>query len=187
MAPEIILELILIAISMFLAQAFNAYWALLLPIFGLLFFFSSFFAFYWAPYVPSNNSKLKTMLEISKIKKGERVYDLGAGDGKIIDGAAKLGAKATGFEISIPLVLYYYFKRMVGISKAEMLWGNFFKKNISDADVVFCYLFPHTMNKFHKTIYKQLKPGTRVISNAFEITSLVPVKKMNEVYLYIVK
>jgi len=152
----------------------------------MLFFISSFYTFYWAPFVPSNKSRVKTMLEISNIKKGERVYDLGAGDGKIVDAATMLGAKATGFEISIPLVLYYYLRRMIGISRGELLWGNFFKKNISDADVVFCYLFPHTMNRFHQTIYKQLKPGTRIVSNAFEITELVPAKKINEVYLYIV-
>ena len=187
MAPEIIFELILLGISLLLAMVFHSYWVLLIPFFGILLLISSFYSFYWAPFVPSSNSKLKTMIEFAKIKKGERVYDLGAGNGKIIDAAAKMGAVATGFEISIPLVIYYYFKKITGLVRGELLWGNFFKKNISDADIVFCYLFPHTMNKFHQTIYNQLKPGTRIISNAFEIKNLIPIKKTNEVYLYVVK
>ena len=187
MAPGIIFELILLSLSFILAQVLGSYWILLIPIAGLFLIISSFFAFYWAPFVSSNNAKVVTMIELAKIKKGERVYDLGAGNGKIINAAARKGAVATGFEISIPLVIYYYLKRLLGFVKGEVLWGNFFKKDISDADIVFCYLLSSTMSRVYQRLYKNLRPGTRVISNAFPIKELEPTKKVNEVFLYIVK
>ena len=127
------------------------------------------------------------MIDLAKIKQGERVYDLGAGNGKVIDLATRKGAVATGFEISVPLVLYYYLKRLLGISKGRVVWGNFFHQDISDAEIVFCYLFPHTIELVYQRLFKKLRPGTRVISNAFMIEGLKPERKENEVYLYVVK
>ena len=179
--------MIIVIIAMALAQIFDSYWVLLLVVPGLVFLLISFFFFFWAPFIPSSKSRTKTMISLAKIKQGDRVYDLGAGDGKIVDASAQKGAEAIGFEISVPLVLYYYIKRTLRLSKGQIVWGNFFKKDISNADIVFCFLSTRAMNELAHTTFKKLKSGTRIVSNAFTLDNLIPIAQENGVYLYVIK
>lgn len=185
MLPEIIFEILLFSVSVALAVTFNSYYPILAFIFGTALIFSSFLSFLWAPYVPSAKEKVKKMIKLAEINKGMKVYDLGAGNGILINEAAKQGADAIGYEISFPLVAYYFLRRKMGIVKGKLLWGNFFTKDVSDADIIFCYLLPHTMGVFHKKIYPNLKKGTKIIANAFPIKDLEPNKVVDNVYMYI--
>ena len=53
-----------------------------------------------APFVPTKMEKVKKMIEVSGLKEGEKMIDLGSGDGRIVCEAAKTGAKCVGVEIS---------------------------------------------------------------------------------------
>ena len=75
---------------------------------GLLLLFALFLpgflraARHGAPFVPTSRATLKKMMRLAKIKHGERVYDLGCGDGRLVRAAAEAGATATGYEVSLP-------------------------------------------------------------------------------------
>jgi SAM-dependent methyltransferase len=134
-------------------------------------------AFRYVPYVPSKREAVKKMLKIANIRSGETVYDLGCGDGRLVITAAKEhDAKATGYEAALSIYLLAKLKNAVSRSKAIISPQNFFSVDMSDADVVFCYLFPHVMNKLKKKFEQELKPGTRVISNSFEIKGWIPTR-----------
>ena len=124
------------------------------------------------------------MIELSKLRSKDVVYDLGCGDGRLVFSTAPYVKKAIGYELSIPLYLFGKLKSLFKSSNSEIRFGNIWKQNYKDADVIFCYLLPGSMKKFYKVIWPTLSPGTRVVVNAFQIHDLKPVKTDESVYLY---
>lgn len=125
-----------------------------------------------APFVPTPMNQVKKMVALAKLKKGQRVYDLGCGDGRFVYIAANMyGAKATGIELSPMVYLYAKVRQLFWKSKAQIVFGDFKMRDISDADVIFCYLLPECLTKIQPDLDKQLKPGTLIYSYAFKIPS----------------
>jgi ribosomal protein L11 methylase PrmA len=164
-------------------------------IFGLflLICFGFFFiaGFFRSPYVPSNRKTIKRMLQVAKIKKGEKVYDLGCGDGRIVIAAEKkYGARAVGYEVSFMVWSLAQINRILHLSRAKIYRRNFFKADLRDADVVFCYLLPSVMEKLAPKFKKELKKGARVISASFHLPEWKLLKKypkepgINPIFIY---
>jgi len=140
-------------------------------------------AFTSGPFVPSARKRHRTMLKLAELSDDDIAYDLGCGDGRLVFSASKFAKKAVGYDLSIPLVLY---GKMISFfyPKSSIRFGNIWKQSYDDANVIFCYLLPGAMKQFHKEVWPKLRPGTRVISNAFEIHELKPLVKEDKVYLY---
>lgn len=141
-------------------------------------------AFTTGPFVPSGKKRYKTMLKLAAIRPSDTVYELGCGDATLILQAAKIAKKATGYEIAIPLVLWGKLRRLVTASKAHIRFADIWKQDYADADVILCYLMPNAMRRFYRDIWPGLKPGTRVISNAFRIHELTPTQEEESVFMY---
>lgn len=133
-----------------------------------------------APYLPTRDRDVERMLRLAELQPGEVVYDLGAGDGRFIVAAAKRSAgRAIGYEISLLPYLVgvlRIFVARVG-SSGQMRFRDFFRADISDADVVVCFLTPSAMKKLGEQFRQQLRPGTRIVSYAFPIAGWDPVLK----------
>ncbi len=136
------------------------------------------------PFVPSNRKRHRTMLKLADLKDDDIVYDLGCGDGRLVFEASRYAKRAIGYELSIPLVLFGKLRQLFSRRNAHIRFGNIWKQDYKDADVIFCYLMPKAMTTFYKEVWPHLKSGTRVVSNAFEIHEIKPVKKEERVYLY---
>lgn len=148
---------------------------LLLVISFLFFFLAGFFR---SPFVPSNKRTIKKMLAVAQLKKGEQVFDLGCGDGRILVRAEKhYGAQATGYEISIFVWCLAQINRLIWNSQAKIYRRNFWQADLRKADVVFCYLLPEVMQKLSPKFKKELKPGSRIISAAFHLPGFQLAKK----------
>lgn len=133
-----------------------------------------------APFVPTRMEQVDRMLKAAKIKKGQKVYDLGCGDGRLVYKAAKeYGANAVGYEFS-PLVWLWarFLKLFFWRSSAKVQLRNFWHQDISDADVIVCYLLPFSMEKMEERLIKQLKKGTLIVSHAFRFPNLKEVKRL---------
>lgn len=139
-------------------------------IFILLIFFLILSFFTGAPYIVMKKKQAERMIELAKIKKGDRVYDLGSGDGRLVIMAAKKGAKAIGFEINPFLVLISWVKILFnGVRRnAKVKWRNFWGQDLSGADVVLLYLITKHMERMEKKLKKELKTGALVISYLFK-------------------
>lgn len=122
-----------------------------------------------APYVPSQMSRAKRMIELAEITKDKTVYDLGSGDGRMLFLAAEKGAHAVGVEMN-PFLVYFTwlrslftpYKKLVHV-RCKNLWTT----DVSKADVVFIYLLPWRMDQLAQKLKKELKKGSIVVSNSF--------------------
>ena len=132
-----------------------------------------------APYYPTPETIVDRMLEIGQLKAGEKMFDLGSGDGRIVIMAArKYHADATGIELDSDLVQQSSAKlKQLGLQKtARIIHGDILKQNYSSANLVTVYLLPESNIKVQPLLEAQLKKGTRVVAHDFGIGSWVPTK-----------
>lgn len=133
-----------------------------------------------APYVPTPTSVAKKMVAFAGLRGGETVYDLGAGDARLLIEAkrAKPNITAKGFELSPPVYLVGLFRIWRSKFPITLRMQNFFHQDVSDADCIFLYLMPGAMKTLQEKFSQELKPGTKVISHAFKFPDRTPVKSM---------
>lgn len=128
-----------------------------------------------APWVPTPTVRVKKMLELAKIKPGQKVYDIGCGDGRMVILASKLyKADAVGIELSPLLYLAARIRNFLTGGKAHFVLRNMHTVNLGDADVLMFYLMPETLAGMRKKFLKELKPGTKLVSYAFSIKDWEP-------------
>ena len=141
-----------------------------------------------APWIPTRKKKVRQMLSLAYIQPDEVLYDLGCGDGRfIITAARKFGAKAVGIEINPILYLWCQLSiTILGLRRrVKVLYGNFFKRNLSEADVITCFLLQETNDKLEDKLLRELKPTARVISNSFMFNKLHVVTEDTEKKIFI--
>lgn len=129
------------------------------------------------PFVPTSEEVVRRMLQIADVKPNEKVFDLGAGDGRIlIIAATEFNARAVGIEIKKDFVLNINKKiRELKLEdRVSIVHGNFFHVNISEADVVTMFLLESVNEKIRPKLEKELKHGTRVVSHEFKVPGWKP-------------
>jgi len=134
-----------------------------------------------APYYPTPETIVDRMLEFGGLKAGEKMFDLGSGDGRIVIAAAqKYHADATGVELDNDLFIQSVNKiRQLGLQKtARIILGDMLKQDYSSADLITVYLLPESNIKMRPVLEPQLKKGTRIVAHDFEIGGWTPVKIM---------
>jgi len=131
------------------------------------------------PFVPTPQEVVEAMLELGQVRKGEVVYDLGSGDGRIVITAAKkYGARAVGFEIDPDLIKQSRDAiRKEGLEHlAEIREQDILTVDVAPATVVTLYLLPDVNLQIRPNLLNQLKPGSRVVSHAFSMGDWKPEK-----------
>jgi len=129
-------------------------------------------------FVPTPQEVVDKMLELAEVKKGEVVYDLGCGDGRIVVTAAKkFGAKGTGYDIDPQRIK----ESQESVKKANVgdlvtiKQEDIFTLDLSGANVITLYLLPSLNVKLIPQLEK-LKPGSRIVSHAFDMKGVKPKK-----------
>ncbi len=135
-----------------------------------------------APYYPTPELVVEKMLQLAGTKPGEKMFDLGSGDGRIVIMAAeKFKANAVGIEFDKDLYLQSSerIKKLGLESRAKIIHGDILKQDYSSADVITVYLLPLSNDKVRPILDKQLKKGTRLVAHDFEFSDWTPVKTMD--------
>lgn len=124
----------------------------------------------------TGNNAIRKVLQNIDLGKAKKFYDLGSGNGKVIAQIASRypNLKCTGIEYNISAYCCAKLRNIFLKQKVNYQMEDFFKVNISDADVVYAYLFPGLMDRLEIKFARELKKGTLVISNAFPIKSKEP-------------
>ncbi len=140
------------------------------------------------PYVATKKDKVKTIIALANIKKGETVVDLGSGDGRLLYKSAELGAFAIGYEINPFLIaLTLVHRNLKGlVSEIHIKRQNLWRADLKIADVIFVYGRKKTMKRFQDFVYKNAKKGTRIVVNTNPFPDKKPTKTENKTFLYIV-
>jgi precorrin-6B methylase 2 len=134
------------------------------------------------PYVPTPQDVVERMLELAQVKKGDVVYDLGSGDGRIVVTAAKkYGVRAVGFEIDPERIKESHENiKKAGVGHlVEIRQQDIRTVNLSPATVLTMYLLPEVNLMIRPNIWKQMKPGSRVVSHDFDMGDWKPVRTEN--------
>lgn len=116
-------------------------------------------------YVPTPKDLVRKMLRVAGVRRGETVFDLGAGDGRILIEAVRgFGARAIGVEMD-PERLARIQERLTATgTEATVLAGDLMRVDLSSADVVTIYLSASVNAKLAEKLRNELKPGARIVS-----------------------
>ena len=132
------------------------------------------------PYVPTTDDAVAAMLKLADIKSTDIVYDLGCGDGRIVIAAAKkFGSRGVGVDIDPARIREAKENaKKAGVENLVRFEENdLFKTDIHDANVVMLFLLNSVNLKLRPKLLAELKPGTRVVSNTFDMGDWKPDKE----------
>lgn len=132
------------------------------------------------PYVPTTEEAVRAMLKLADVKKADIVYDLGCGDGRIVIAAAKTyGARGVGIDIDPDRIQEARDNaKKAGVENLVRFEENdLFQANFREATVVTLFLLPSINLKLRPKLLQDLKPGTRVVSNTFDMGTWRPEKE----------
>jgi precorrin-6B methylase 2 len=124
-------------------------------------------AFYGLPPVPTKPERIQKALKLANLQPNETLYDLGAGDGRVLFIAARdFGANAVGIEIGpMQCTLIWLRATASGLgNRIQVRWENFYKANLKEADVVFVYATSKEIMKLAPHLQAQMKKGSRLVS-----------------------
>lgn len=135
-------------------------------------------------FVPTPPDVVEAMLKLANVTSKDVVYDLGSGDGIIVATAAeKYGTRAVGIDIDPQRVKEANERiQKAGVTdKVKILNADLFETDISPATVVTLYLLPSLNQKLIPKLNKELKPGTRIVSQSFDMGDDYPAEKTVDV------
>ena len=133
-------------------------------------------------FVPTPQEVVDAMLKLAKVTKNDVIYDLGSGDGRIPITAAKTyGARGVGIDIDPQRIKEANENlKTAGVGdRVKFLNQDLFTTDISEATVVTLYLLPSLNVKLMPKLMKELKPGTRIVSHAFDMGDWKPEKELD--------
>ena len=144
-----------------------------------------------APWVPTRKKDVARFIALAELKNGQKMYDLGCGDGRLVCAAAEAGAIARGVELSfLPFFLANIRKIFSKNGKnIKFIYRDIWKTDIGDADLVYVWLMPKANEKLKIKLAKELKNGAKVISYVWPIEGWTPIKvdrreKQSDLFLY---
>jgi hypothetical protein len=126
-----------------------------------------------APFVPTDQNKLKSIFARAKLQKGQKFLELGSGDARVSRVAVKeFGVVARGVEVQwLWLAVSWVINRVQGV-KMELQHGYIEKADLRWADVIYIFMMPRFLKKFQSRLEADARPGTVIISHGFPIDCL---------------
>jgi ribosomal protein L11 methylase PrmA len=144
-------------------------------------------------YVPTPQELVEDMLRLADVKRGDVLYDLGSGDGRIpVTAAKKYGIRAVGIDIDPDRIREAHANaRRKGVAKlVRFRQQDLFMADFREATVVTLYLLPDLNLKLRPQLLRQLRPGTRVVSHQFDMGDWKPDKTLESngrtVYFWVI-
>ena len=138
-----------------------------------------------AGWQPAPHKAIESAFKLARLNKNDVLYDLGAGDGRVLIAAAKAGAKSVGIEID-PLRYLICKLRSARIKNARAIFGNIYNIPLNDATVVFVYLRDWSTERLKEKFMRELQPGTCIIAYHWPLEGWWPVMqdRENELWVY---
>jgi precorrin-6B methylase 2 len=145
-------------------------------------------ALYGVPWVPTREKRIRKALQLAELQPSETLYDLGAGDGRVLLMAVQeFKANAVGIEIGPVQCALGWLRIWLSGSrhKAQVRCGDVYKADVQDADVVFVYLTSKQTTRLSKKLEQELRPGARVVSIAADFENWQPKLVDRELIIFV--
>ncbi len=127
-----------------------------------------------ALYVSTSRAKIAAIINAVPMKADQILVDLGCGDGRVLREVQKrYGVRTVGYEVN-PLAYLKARLLSIGSNNIKIKRENFWQADLSQADVVFCYLYPDVMKRLAIQLAASLKPGAVIVSSNFSLPGFVP-------------
>ncbi len=142
-----------------------------------------FFGALWGvPWLPTKKEDYDRIAKLANLKPGVSFYDIGSGTGDMLFYLSKkYNVNCVGIEISP--ILYFYSKiKSLFYKKVDIRYGNFFLHNLSNADVVYAFLYPKLYDKLKRKINSDLKNNSEIILAYWPFEKLKPIRTSKEEY-----
>lgn len=140
--------------------------------------FLNIFIYDYAPFISSSRSNIERIVSLIKFTGEETVYELGCGRARFLKTIEKLYPKTKLIGVENLFSIYLVNKLMLKFIGSHIkLWNkDFFKINLNDADIIYCYLNNTTMLKLGEKIIRECRPGTQIICQTFTMPQKTPDK-----------
>jgi hypothetical protein len=165
--------------------ALALFFIVLFLLLGVYFIYTLIAIFRGAAYVPTTHARVARLMDLAVISPGEKLLDLGSGDGRILVAAAKRGAVCIGIEIN-PLLCIYSRLRMkfFGAKNVTISQANFWDVSLADVDILTVYLIPGRMGQLKEKVFAEMKSGSRVVTGVYPFPDWQPEKREGDVCLF---
>ncbi len=133
-------------------------------------------------FVPTDYQVVIAMLKLAGVTKNDVVYDLGCGDGRfVVTAARQFGARGVGIDIDPDRIqeANELAQRTGANDRVRFIQADLFQADISEATVVTLYLLTRLNLKLKPKLLAELRPGTRIVSHAFDMGDWAPEKREN--------
>jgi len=141
----------------------------------ILTFSAAYAALSAAPWAPTRRWDIDRLLQLAQPKPGEKLYELGCGDGRVVVAAAKrYGVKGIGVELSLLQAGVAFLRAKLSKTNTQIKLANLFHVHLRDADIVYLFLMPEAYQRIRAKFEAELKPGARVISYVWPIPEWEP-------------
>lgn len=138
-----------------------------------------------APYLPTRQRQSDVALDLLGLKKGQTLYELGCGDGRVLLRAAERGIISVGYEINPLLVIVARIVTWRHRDKVKIIWGDFWRADLSKADGVFVFLLDRFMPKLDAKMNIQKDRKLPLVSYAFKIPGRKIKAEKEGMFLYV--
>jgi len=141
-----------------------------------------------AIYFPTRKESIRTMARMAEVKPGQKLVDIGSGDGRILIAFAKMGLETHGYEINPLLVRQSQraIKKAGLLGKAFVHHKSFWHADLSQFDIVTVYGIGKIMDPLAEKLKNELKPGAKILSNVYTFPKLKEVERDGYVRMYAV-
>lgn len=155
---------------------------------GVLFLSWMMIVFVGAPYVPTKNRDLRSILKAAGLKKGELIVDLGSGDGRLLIDAARSGFRAKGYELNPFLAALSWWRLRKYHKSADVVMADFWLSSLpEDTKAVFVFLAAPFMVRLDKKLSREanrLGHDIVLVSYGFEVPGKSPEKREGPLVVY---
>lgn len=137
-----------------------------------------------APFLPTLKSRMDDIFTLLDLKPGQRLLELGSGDGRILRAAAKRGIHATGYELNPLLVIWsklvsWRYRRLVTVH-----WGNYWQTAWPQTEAIYVFLLDKYMKKLDNKIIQETNGKVKLVSYGFKVPDKKIAQKRNGFFLY---
>jgi hypothetical protein len=138
-----------------------------------------------APYLPTMKKQSVVALDLLNLNRGQKLLELGCGDGRVMRAAAQRGLLVEGYELNPILVLVAKLVTFRYRKQVTVHWGNYWRQTWPPADGIFVFLLDKYMPKLNKKIIQEQKhKPVKLVSFAFKVPGKKPLKTQKGLFLY---